>query len=125
MKPTTKDKNIAIALMLGYVWSKELDGKTYIKKFPEQKDIFSMRPELLGFHRDANLQFEALSFLTKNNIDWDILSYNAEEQGYEVSLFCKEFTNPKIKSRNKDLKEAIFEALYQFSQYIKEKNKKD
>lgn len=108
---TIQDKNIAIAEML---------RPKYIGYFKES----------LKFHSDANWQFEALDFIEK--LSNDIETYH----------FCMlEAVNASIRVRNNQTgqssfewlsvfqkgyhqwtrKEAIFEALYQFSQYLKNK----
>lgn len=45
------ENNTLIALFMGYVWSREQDGKTYLKRQPLQLDIYSLRPINLGYHR--------------------------------------------------------------------------
>lgn len=42
--------NKLIAKFMGYTWSKENDNKTYLKSTPDQKNIYSIRPQLLKYH---------------------------------------------------------------------------
>lgn len=46
--------NKLIAEFMGYTWSKEGDGKTYLKKFIEQKDIYSTKPDQLQYNSSWN-----------------------------------------------------------------------
>ncbi len=53
MKLTKKeilDGNKLIAKFMGYSWSSENDGKTYLKKIPDQLSIYSIRPENLRYN---------------------------------------------------------------------------
>lgn len=127
---TTLEKQISIAEMLKieitqpYPPNKEQHGYLFKleKDFAKAVGENYLNTSILKFDSDANWQFEALLFLSKNNYYWDILSYNSEEQGYECSIFIEPRLNIKIKSRGKSPQEAIFEALYQFSVYLKQKN---
>jgi hypothetical protein len=53
MKELIKQK-ILVALFMGYVWSDEKNGKTYLKKSADQLNIYSSRPEDLRFDTDWN-----------------------------------------------------------------------
>jgi len=122
---TTQEKNIEIAKMLGAVreeWypSNKDTGSTGIYFAMPQKQYFPNGERYCGdtflkFDTDANWQFEA--------IDW------VEKQGYPVTV-CQEYCqidtnfqpyNEIIGYEGKNKKEAIFEALFQFSQYLKQK----
>lgn len=112
---TTQEKNIQIAEMLG--WEKGMLGEFTRPDTKANKEgmINIIPPFGLKFDTDANWQFEA--------IDW------VEKQGYPVTV-CQEYCqidtnyqpyNEIIGCEGKNKKEAIFKALFQFSQYLKQK----
>lgn len=125
---TTQEKNIAIAEMLG--WRK---GHRDFPKEKRWKDDWFDRDELrrtrgdlepLLFHSDANWQFEAIEFVEKINAN-----SNGEYYPHTVSIW-KDCCVISDGNNGDDIvryysgstkKEAIFEALYQFSQYLKQK----
>jgi len=141
--PTIQEKNIVIAEMLGW---KDMDGDFVLPKNLESNydyrewcgtkeyenpDIFPgfmeshyiLSPNNLMFRNDANWQYEA--------IDW------IEKQGYVTNRLGKPDSCTCIirsldldsgliaastrTGRDIDRKKVVFEALWQFSQYLKEK----
>lgn len=143
------EKNIAIAEMIGAVeeqWyppNKDYGSTGRYWKFP--KEVAQRLPSTflqvagdygLKFHSDANWQFEAIDWIERQKMFEDNLYYvqitkkhcgiHTEEhtinkyrtkEGFKSwEYFCN------INCRENTKKEAIFEALYQFSQYLKQKN---
>lgn len=116
---TTQEKNIEIALMLGWVLRKdEIWGSNWVNSNNEMVGV-SFKPDLL-FHSDANWQFEALDWVAKWIVSKEVNGEIAIEyfEG-EIHVTIDSFKNLKVVK--KTAKEAIFEALYQFSQYLKTK----
>lgn len=121
---TTEQKNCSIAEMLG--WKKGMLGEfTRPDAKPNKEGFIDIIPPFtLKFHSDANWQFEAIDFcekeeLLKNTtVEFFILNQNCSviartsDKGEQLFFwFDSEINNRKL---------AIFEALYQFSQYIKQ-----
>lgn len=122
---TTEEKNIEIAKMLGdfkYYEEVEIgmdiceDCWHWISKDEYYQD--------LDFHSDANWQFEAIDWINKQGYFFDCSSEPNNsafahvnhwgDEGYLVSIV-------NTHGNKLGLKNAVFEALYQFSQYIKNK----
>lgn len=116
------DKQIAVAEMLG--WRK---GH---KDFPQEQrwkndwfDTNEIRHTHLHFDSDANWLFDAIDWIEKQGMDVSIIGNEcaiidtkkayAEENPFDIKPIC--FGEGLSK------REAIFEALYQFSQYLKTK----
>ena len=138
---TTQDKNIAIAEMLGWkyvTWMDRRDekyGKTiYEGWYSRVPNIYNRKinGELykgrshnnLKFHSDANWQDEAIEWIQQQdvigakyasnyNVVVDCFGCYIETTGYHS------WTVVRVENENR--KETIFEALYQFSQYLKQK----
>lgn len=123
---TTEEKNVAIAEMLnwyktddGYLLPKSLEsGYDYMEwanTFKRDNSItyYALHSPNLKFHSDANWQFEALEFVHK-------LHPVEIKYGFGVIIDFGIKRNAIVEI-NKNTKEAIFEALYQFSIYLKEK----
>lgn len=133
----TEQKNIAIAEMLGAVkenWypANKDNGSTgnyYIfptgKWYPNNKRQHG--DYALKFHSDANWQFEAIDWVEKQNV---IGAEYASNYNFISSCFSCEIETTGYRSstiinvENQNRKEAIFEALYQFSKYMKENGSK-
>jgi len=127
---TTQDKNKCIAEMLGWVFLPDMPENVITKLPQEHWNI-----HYLKFDSDANWQFEALDFIS--GIDLSDLHYSwiANEKIYNnFSRFSYDIQNNAcqiilnleldpckdiVKTVGKTTGEAIFEALYQFSQYLK------
>ena len=115
---TTEQKNIAIAEMLGghYKRIEELSfepkGRWHIQQFPDAKQNYDLK-----FHSDANWQFEACKFITKTyDAAWKITSKFCEIHNHNNGFDCRcEINCPENPLLD------MFECLYQFSQYIKQK----
>jgi len=116
---TIQDKNVAIAEMLG--WKKGMLGE-FIHPNIEVKDgmINIISPLDLKFHSDANWQFEAIDWIEKQKYNWQ-LTQDAPH-GIKFDWF-DEHNVCVLEQKEYYIKptEAIFEALYQFSQYLKQK----
>lgn len=129
---TIQDKNIAIAEMLGINQQSEEKFSYGRGDKPYFKDYYFYIPFLyigrvsnLKFDTDANWQFEVIDWIENIKVN--------DNYCYEVKIWgthCEIKINPQYLlafdidypvnwqiGRNK--KEAIFEALYQFSQYLK------
>lgn len=132
---TDEQKNIAIAEMLGAVkenWyppnkDNETTGDYYIfphtlyeyieegktKQYRWYPDNVRQHGDSkLKFHSDANWQYEA--------IDW-VEAQGYRVQSYTYGCYIVNVDEQVITYDGDNRKEAIFEALYQFSQYLKEK----
>lgn len=137
---TTTEKNIAIAEMIGAkiecVYHNTSSG---FKMFQAIGDIieklrnYSHMPvgkhvtngidvANLNFHSDANWQFEAKEYIEKLSYQTYIIYYH-HTKVYTVDIWDNSLKVPEciINYTNYSQKEAIFEALYQFSQYLKHK----
>src|SRR6478609_3861847 len=134
--PTIQEKNIVIAEMLGW---KDMDGDFVLPKNLESNydyrewcdtkeyenpDIFPgfmeshyiLSPNNLMFRNDANWQYEAINYVKS-------LGYSYEVEGNKTNCACV-IHLPDLRASAASAKEeklAVFEALYQFSQYLKEK----
>ena len=128
---TTTEKNIAIAEMLE--WKLFTDNKHFIIPKPLNKlsdsNFQNLRlPEELLFHSDANWQFEAIErikYISENSKKFfgkyvDIQFLVDFLNGVELYV-DKERIFLQTAFDEGQLKEAIFEALYQFSIYLKNK----
>jgi len=116
-KVTTQTKNIAIKQMI----EDSVNMKNIIKENGHHYPSY----EELKFHSDANWQFEALKFIEDLGYDTSISSYLFENRVL-ISTGNPQgdggrYTEYQVDIESKTKKEAIFEALYQFSQYLKEK----
>lgn len=116
-------KNKEIALMLG--WKEEPLLHCWLKA------DFTTVNEDFKFHSDANWQFEAIEWIEKKYYKSNYITSKMnflitktclnKKYSCEISMddrFLPKFT---IFTQEYTLKEAIFEALYQFSQYLKTK----
>lgn len=129
---TIQEKNAEIAKMLG--WRMGHKNPTETRWKDDWFDTDEIRKtgkgglEPLLFHSDANWQFEIIEWIenlkiskagyayfqmTKNNI-WIYVYKNH-------TIHCVASFNG-VENSKVTKKEAIFEALFQFSQYLKEKN---
>jgi len=130
---TRQEKNIAIAKMLGYSYQDDKEKSFYNHlRLPNSPEYIKIIP----FDSDANWQYEAIEWIENlkfkdkkdklyyfqmnrcyagiHSIETTIDKYrNATDKGWEY--FCN------INTTGKDKKEAVFEALYQFSQHLKNK----
>jgi len=113
---TIEEKNVEIALMLE--WERGMLGEFTRPNTLVKNSWIDIIPFFdLKFHLDANWQFEAIEWIEKQN-------YMVEITSQECSIFSSKISDSKediIWTEGLTKKEAIFEALYQFSQYIKEK----
>lgn len=134
---TNIEKNIAIAEMLGW---KDKDGDFLLPKSLETnydyrewcgtknahiQESWMVTPEQqyniasgnLMFHLDANWQFEAIQFIENEGYAFEICQENVII--YEHASYS--FLNTIIEVTKETKKEAIFEALFQFNQYLNKK----
>lgn len=131
---TQQEKNVEIAKMLGWEYdeiSESFDTPflelVELQAFGDEQFSSRLRDFELKFHSDANWQFEAIKWIenlkigkngyaymqiVKNNI-WIYVYKNHTNY---IGAFFSGVEHPKATK-----KEAIFEALFQFSQYLKEK----
>lgn len=113
---TTEEKNVELAKMIGFVFSndgrasryKGIDNTTFYKTSGYLTDT-------LRFHSDANWQFEVIKHIRS-------LGYSYAIAGNKEQNTCVIHTPElgAIVGHNKDEKVAIFEALYKFSQFLKQ-----
>ena len=129
IEPTILEKNISIAGMLGY--SNPIIDKDFyfVEKFNYKEDF--VIPKLLElnfekrFYSDANWQFEAilavekLGYIVESHEDSCLIQSN--DGDYSESCNCMLGCSYDEVGQGKNRKEAIFEALYQFSVYFKNK----
>lgn len=119
--PTIQEKEVAIAEMIGLLPLKKphigavTNGENYKGRVffdALGAESWYTFPE---FSTDANWQYEAIEWI--------------ENQGYPVDI-CQEYctistnsqpTNEILSCTGSSKREAVFEALYQFSQYLKQK----
>ena len=131
---TTEKKNVEIGLMCGFKFVSGLNnGKMFLKRETEPE----IRRDHLRYDSDANWQFEAIEFVNNlknvNNSFIDVL-HNKINYFLSYEVFKKEYPSGKtsneyithtfensISFKKGKQKEAVFEALFQFSQYLKEK----
>lgn len=135
---TTQDKNVEITKMLGFkFYSKYMElgrseGSPSVE-LPNFIDIYgeTLQAPNLKFHSDANWQFEALDWIEKlDNPDWFYQFMMIESNNISISARSKKDGSNDFEwysvfqkgYHNWTRKEAIFEALFQFSQYLKEKD---
>jgi hypothetical protein len=141
---TTQEKNVEIALMLGATIENWYPANIHTSTsgnyliFPQGKwypdNVRQHGDTKLKFHSDANWQFEALEFITK--LDLSDRHYNWVMGGQEYNNFsgldyniqnnaCQIILNLELDPPRDIIQTvgttAIFEALYQFSQYLKTK----
>ena len=130
---TIIEKNIAIAEMLGFkkgfwysVEKPVTDDKKQFCDFEGQDKVWktSAYPkENLLFHSDANWQFEAIDWIENLH---EGIAYNVriESNKCEISVSTQYALaydeHLSIFQFGSTKKEAIFEALFQFSQYLKQ-----
>lgn len=139
---TDQEKNIEIAKMLGWVYKNviadDYDARdSFYPVFKKTKSWITPsgdQHETLNFHSDANWQYEAIEFIENIKLKEDKLYYfqmnrcyasvhsientidkyrNNTDKGWEY--FCN------INASSEDKRKAVFEALFQFSQYLKQK----
>jgi len=127
---TTQDKNIAIAEMLGAVkenWypPNKLAGTTgdyYV--FPAKTwypdNVRQHRDNALKFDSDANWQYAAIEWIEKQSQE---VSQHVDECSIGETIDAY-YHRGRALGKGKNRLEATFEALYQFSQYLKEQNEK-
>jgi hypothetical protein len=122
---TIQEKNIQIAEMLG--WGKGMLGEFTRPDTKANKEgmINIIPPFGLKFDIDANWQFEAIDFVEKQG--YIVTSYQntceieSSDGDYSESNNCMVGQSYYEISGGKERKEVIFEALFQFSQYLKQK----
>lgn len=126
---TQEEKNVEIAKMLGWEelnWDSPPKCKVWN---PDMHHPHAFTPQdELEFHSDANWQFEALDWLEQQGYLFTIDGHFIGLQAYKdrkMSYWAYINTHNDVEILSTDYlptrKEAIFEALYQFSQYIKDK----
>jgi hypothetical protein len=137
---TIEEKNIEIALMLGWIYSGMTTNNLFgFNKKPsyrqgwKKKSIWNIRvyPEWFKFHSDANWQFKAINFLQKKHFNIIFAPFlDTDENTLSGEYWCQILSNNSMDINRgcvidvtgcSSNQEAIFEALYQFSQYIKQK----
>lgn len=138
---TNLDKNIAISEMMGAKTEIMYENKTsgfkdyvtfgeIVEKWRKSKLFVAgsgerMLTSNLKFDTDANWQFEAIDWIKNQGYNIDIYNIDTIETcviskgspNNDAGKYYTEFSNQDSNTK----KEAIFEALYQFSQYLKEK----
>jgi len=136
---TVTSKNVAIAEMVGWEAKKTLLGETLIWISKEHNHLvpnfkhtmngkYYCLPQELLFHSDANWQYEALDWLDsfdngKEYVEFMMMEktnigiYVRDKQtGLTYFEYLTVLQDVKFNTR----KEAVFEALFQFSQYLKQ-----
>jgi len=110
---TIEEKNKEIAHMLKWVYV--VDRDIWNPDFFH--DYALVNSEDLKFHSNANWQFEALLFITKTyDAAWKITSKFCEIHNHNNGFNCRcEINCPENPLLD------MYECLYQFSQYIKNK----
>jgi hypothetical protein len=136
MKPTIQEMNVAIAEMIGLPksmasesvdseiqtdddWERyDLTDFDIVKDYVFQSDFCTA--EDLMFDQRADWQFEAIDWIEKQGY-FTVLTFHPKLRihSFEISEGRNVIAMREGNSISK--KEAIFEALYQFSQYIKSK----
>lgn len=114
-------KNKCIAKMLGWKTNSERSHWKPRGTWNYPTDIHGgYLIDQLKFHSNANWQFEALENIRKQGYWWHIMYNMILIQKPNGRLFEK---CCKVEYKNGEKpKEAIFEALFQFSQYLKNKD---
>ena len=118
MEPTIQQKNVAIAEMLGF----QIKGGLVWKNPPQGWKFQCPLHDPLPFDSDANWQLEALNWLEKQKYTWswesDVYGSNGVVLGYLFVIYDSKGYELLALNRA-DKREVVFEALYQFSQYLK------
>lgn len=121
---TTLEKNIEIAKMIEWKKGKHQVFKDYWIK---NKAVRATNDDELSFDSDANLQFEVIDWIENLKIGkrgyayMQIVKTNIWIYVYNNHTnLCPAFFNG-VEHPKATRKEAIFEALFQFSQYLKQK----
>ena len=118
MEASVQDKNVAIAKMLGkkIITLKEWDESTDVQAFIIERCEVA---EYLNYHGDYNRQYEAIDFI--ENIGRDAIMVNQHDYRVTVSENSCKITNGGDFSIEVGAKrqQAIFDALYVFSQTYK------
>lgn len=113
-------KQVEVAKMLGWELY-NFDNKHFIIPTPLNKlsdgNYQNIRlPEELLFDLDYNWQFYAIKYIQKTYFYWiNVFGYGC----CKVEGVLNVTKNPHIVVFSEDIKDAIFEVLYQFSQFIK------
>lgn len=124
---TNEEKNIEIGKMLGF----EIEG-TYVTNWKKYDTLLKSFEDTLKFDSDANWQFEAIDFIENIRLGSSQL-YTVTIIRRSCSIRSEEYAIDQDRKKNKDAykhfyanssfavakKEAIFEALFEFSQYYK------
>lgn len=130
MEQEILQKNVAIAEMLGAKAEQWYPPNEHLKfsgvhMCYRDKDKFFPNgakfhaADMLKYHNDFNWQLEALAFIESNGYITNILG---KDIGCTCVIRSKDGDElPIAVVSNSSKKEAIFEAIYQFSQYIKNK----
>lgn len=115
---TILDKNIAIAEMLG--WTKTGHKHPFTPSLGELYRHKNYSGDYWGekfkYNSDANWQFEAINFIKSKGYTY-AMAGNFKRVSFVIH--CSEL-KAIVSQDSKEIK-AIFEALYQFSQYLKQK----
>jgi hypothetical protein len=125
---TTEKKNAEIAKMIGLIPCKPPYKNAFVVDINKTHNPSFFYDLMEGedwfvypmFDSDANWQFEAISFIQKTyHYQINIYGYGA----CQITQFVNddEKPNPHIMVMSDDRKEAIFEALYSFAIYLKNK----
>lgn len=123
---TIQDKNIAIAEMIGWKFKGIIID--FIPGTWKEEDVTQYSSNHLKFDTDANWQFEAIDFIENNysqphyitsklNIYISKCCLNKKHR-CEISMDDRFLPKFSIHIEESTRKEAIFEALYQFSQHL-------
>jgi hypothetical protein len=110
---TTVEKNIEIAKMIGWKYDSEFGYKTNNNSFGDGY----YNSDQMKFHSDANWQFNALNYILKNGLGRWFIGWNITI----INIVNKGVIKPQVRIENENPRKAVFEALFQFSQYLKEK----
>lgn len=144
MTEDIQKKNIAIAEMMGARYEAYYKNDTtgfemaqMVGECMKNLRIYSHMPvgssvkngieiSNLCFHSDFNWQFEALDFIVNLSDEEVYNQYLIMDNSCSIShrnaKTGETYCNILHYSKEENTKEAIFEALYEFSQYIKEKS---
>lgn len=125
---TQEQKNIAIAEMLGlvalqapYKGAVSINGGNYKGQVFFDSLEGESWYEYPKYDQDANWQFEAIDWIEKQKVYIRIEKPIGKLSSWFVNFDSEHSEIKEVQIFNKNRKEAIFEALYQFSQYIKDK----